>query len=456
MRKAFIKTLGCQMNERDSSNMEGLLLESGYQVTEDPSSADLILLNTCVIRQKARQKARSQIGSFGILKKEKDNLKIGICGCMVTCEANDIFDRFPFVDFVLGPDRIGELPNVLKALDLGPGKIISDKLHDGPEGSFVREDYVLNERVVSCFVTAMKGCSNCCSYCVVPMVRGPAVSRPSEEIIDVINGLVGKGVTEVTLLGQSVNSYLSFSLVNKSELVTFSKLLKQIAAIKGLKRLRFTTSHPRDFSDELIEVFGELDILASHVHLPIQSGSDAILEGMNRGYTRSWYVDRVNKLRKIRPDIHISTDIIVGFPGESEQDFQDTYNLVNELSFDHMFIFKYSPRPNTKANEFNEGLVPEDVKQRRFEAVLKLFESMVLDKHLALVGTTQDILVEGQSKIGNDLLTGRTSGNKVVNFSFNGNSSCYKGEWKDLIGQIVPVRITFGYMHSLKGQLDNK
>lgn len=422
-KRFYINTIGCQMNVHDSERIHALMQGCGYRPTPFPEDADLIFLNTCAIREKAEQKAYSFLGRLAALKDRNPNLIIAAGGCVAQQDAGRILERMAHVDLVLGTRAYGRLPGIIERIRREKRRIVDVDAEETPkekEAFFSREP-VKADLGVSRFVTIMQGCDNFCAYCVVPFVRGRERSRNPEEIVSEIQDLVEKGVREVTLLGQNVNSY-----GKKEGISSFSELLARINSIDNLYRIRFTTSHPKDLSDDLAKTFGRLDKLCRHIHLPVQSGSDRILERMNRRYTRAHYLDRIRALRSACPEIAVTTDIIVGFPGETDEDFQETLDLIETVQFDSLFAFKYSDRKGTRAAELT-GKVPENIKAQRLKTLFGLQRTLTLEKNRALVGTFQEILVDGPSKKekkqpgtsdpGHAQWTGRTSGNKIVNFN---------------------------------------
>ncbi len=423
-KKVFIYTYGCQMNVHDSEKMLGKLAEKGYVATGNPENADLIVFNTCAIREKAEQKFYSQLGRTKFLKRKKSGLKIAVAGCVAQESREKIFRKAPFVDFLLGQQNIqminetisGENPRA--ALDENPD--IATETVTAQRGDTIRA-----------WVSIMYGCNNFCSYCIVPYTRGREVSRPSGKIVSEIEALRDKGYREVTLLGQNVNSY-------RSDL-DFTNLLRRVDST-GIERLRFVTSHPRDISRELICSMPGLPSVCEHLHLPIQSGSDGILKLMNRGYTYGQYIEKISLLRRTLPVVSITTDIIVGFPGESEADYHSTLTALKEIEFDGIFAFKYSSRKGTKACDMTDHL-GEEVKTERLNALLKTQEEITYRKNKALEGTDQDILVEGPSETDRHMLTGRTRTNKIVTFPDSGEGK----------GTFVRVRIERARLHSLDG-----
>jgi tRNA-2-methylthio-N6-dimethylallyladenosine synthase len=431
----FVTTMGCQMNEYDSRYLAETLLEMGYAQVDRPEDASVVLINTCSVRAKADQKAFSLVGRMSRLKKKRRDLILAVVGCVAQKEGYSLIRRFPQVDLVMGPREIGGFPSFLKRIERNHEKIVANHLdstaprpHRG-QGSHAG-------KVTSC-ISIMQGCNNFCSYCIVPFVRGREVSRPREEILHEARRLVSQGVREITLLGQNVNSY-RWEGTRGSD---FASLLREMSKLKGLLRLRFTTSHPKDLSPELIRCFDELECLCPHLHLPVQAGSNRILRAMRRGYTRESYLELIEKLRRVRPDVAITSDVMVGFPGESEHDFELTLDLVKGIEFDALFSFKYSDREGTLAEKM-EGKTEESVKEARLGSLQSLQKQITLKKNRLLEGSTVDVLVEGQSKKGGQL-SGRTGTNKVVNFLCNGNH----------LGDIVSLKIRRGYVNSLCGEI---
>lgn len=451
-RKLYIQTIGCQMNVYDSEQMAHLMRPAGFMSTGDMAAADLIIVNTCAIRAKAEQKLFSFLGRLTPMKHENPGLLIGVGGCVAQQEGQKIFKRAPHVDFVFGTHALPRLPEIVEQAEIGGRHIIDVEMAER-----ILEPSIMalpsNNTKISRFITIMHGCENFCTYCVVPHVRGKESSRQPHRIIAEIRQMVDQGTREVTLLGQNVNS---FGI--KEGLCSFAELLGQINAIEGLKRIRFTTSHPKDLSPDLMRAFRNLDKLCPHIHLPVQSGSDRILRKMNRKYSRAEYLARVDALRQYRPDIAISSDIIAGFPGESETDFQHTLDLVESVGFDSIFAFKYSDRPQVPATRFKDKVADEE-KSRRLHTLLKLQDGIMNRRNRALIGSTQCILVEGPSKkqtpgavadaTGPRQWTGRTGTNKIVNFSPKGVCDGGSGLY---IGDTVPLKITRAFAHSLWGE----
>ncbi|HPD57397.1 MAG TPA: tRNA (N6-isopentenyl adenosine(37)-C2)-methylthiotransferase MiaB [Smithellaceae bacterium] len=432
----YIETFGCQMNVHDSEQMAALMKESGYQPTEYPEKADLILFNTCSIREKAEQKAFSELGRILRLKKRHPKLIIGFGGCLAQHLGTHVYHRAAEVDFVFGTHNIHLLPEMVAAVEKKRRRITQIDFHKQlPSVNIFAPP---PKDAVSAFVTIMHGCNNFCAYCVVPFLRGPEVSRTPEDIIEEIKRLTDYGIREVTLLGQNVNSY--GKTLNTE--MNFTSLIKKVGQIDGIQRIRFTTSHPKDLSEELINCFAAEKKLCEHIHLPVQSGSNKILKLMNRGYTVEDYLGKVARLRQVCPQISITSDIIVGFPQESEKDYQETIDMMGKIRFDSVFSFKYSERIGTAARKL-EGKIEEKEKQRRLKALQSLQDEYTLHKNKNLEGCSQEVLVEGESKNSRHDMTGRTRAWKIVNF---------RGK-PDLKGELVELKITKAYLHSLRGEL---
>jgi len=449
----YLNTIGCQMNVYDSEQIAMRLAALGYQQTSSLEMADLVIVNTCTIRAKAEQKAFSFLGRLARLKKKKPGLIAGVGGCVAQQEGEKIFKRIPYLDLVFGTQAIDRLPSLIQKIEKKRCRIVDIEQTDKPHFPEA-QDSIAPASQVSRFVTIMRGCDNFCSYCVVPYVRGRETSRHPAGIIDEIQELARSGLKEVTLLGQNVNSY-----GKKEGLCSFTELLSRVSQIEQLLRIRFTTSHPKDFDEDLINAFRTNEKLCDHLHLPVQSGSNRVLKRMNRKYTKELYLDKVAKLRDTCPDIAITSDIIVGFPGESEADFDETLDLIRTIEFDGLFAFKYSDRPNAPAAKFEEKVSDQQMK-KRLQTVLDLQETFTKKKNQALVGTWLPILAEGFSKrqsSGNRnhphqavQWTGRTSTNKIVNFYLNGDPESCDGMSP---GQLVDVKIEKAYSHSLWGKL---
>jgi len=420
------------MNEHDSEKMMHLLRVDGFEHVENIKDADVVIVNTCCIREKAEQKFYSLMGRLRVTKRKNGTI-IGITGCIAQMEKDAIWDKLPFIDFSLGPSNIHKIREAIA--NAAKKNIFCDFSENGHLASlFVKPENTGHK--LKAYVTIMKGCNNFCSYCVVPYVRGKEVSRDSADILDEINNLALKGVREVVLLGQNVNSYNN----NRNDLA-FPDLLERIDVIEGIERIRFVTSHPKDLSDKLIDCFGRLKKLCEQIHLPFQSGSDKILKLMNRGYTINEYTEKVERLRKRCSGIAITADCIVGFPGEDEDDFEKTMNLVRSIGFDGLFSFVYSQRKATKA-AYLPGEVPKDVALERLKRLQTVQKSITLNKNKEMEGSVVEVLIDGISKNSKDEMTGRTRTNKIVNFKGAGN----------IIGEMVDVEIIKGYANSLKGE----
>jgi tRNA-2-methylthio-N6-dimethylallyladenosine synthase len=424
----YIYTYGCQMNVHDSEKILGLLSEEGYVNALSPEEADLIIFNTCAIREKAEQKFFSQMGRTRLLKRKRGDLKIAVTGCVAQEAGEGLFRKAPFVDFVMGPQNIHRLSELISS----DQRIYTEQ--DNHDIAF-REFEAKRQSLVKSWVSIMYGCDNFCSYCIVPYTRGREVSRPSKSILTEVRDLVSRGYREITLLGQNVNSY--------SGDMGFVDLLRKIDET-GVERVRFVTSHPRDFSMDLIEAVSELRSLCEHVHLPIQSGSDRILKLMNRQYTYSEYRTKVDALRDKVPDIALTTDIIAGFPGETDKDHADTLSALDEIGFDGIFAFKFSPKKGTRACEM-KNQVEEPVKSIRLNQILKVQEGITYRRNKMLEGTIQEILIEGPSETDEEMLVGRTRTNKIVTV---------KG-FPEAEGSLRRVIIEKARLHSLSGMSVN-
>ena len=436
-RKVFIKTFGCQMNEYDSDKMADVMhAAEGYEPTQDPEQADLILFNTCSVREKAQEKVFSDLGRVKHLKKK--GVLIGVGGCVASQEGAAIIERAPYVDVVFGPQTLHRLPQLLeqRAREQRPQVDISF-----PE--IEKFDNLPPARVegASAFVSIMEGCSKYCSYCVVPYTRGEEVSRPFEDVLTEIAGLADQGVKEVTLLGQNVNAYRG-KMGDTAEIADFALLIEYVAEIPGIERIRYTTSHPNEFTQRLVDVYAKVPQLVSHLHLPVQHGSDRILMAMKRNYTAMEYKSTIRKLRAVRPQISLSSDFIVGFPGETEQDFAKLMKLVEDVGYDASFSFIFSPRPGTPAANLADD-TPHEVKLKRLQHLQGVLEENVRRISASRVGTVQRILVEGPSRKDASELMGRTACNRIVNFAGPAR----------LVGQMVDVTITQALPHSLRGEV---
>ena len=438
MKRLYIQTYGCQINQVDSERIVRLMGQAGYASTDQVEEADLILLNTCSVREKAEQKVYSALGRWRELKEKKRGLLIGVGGCVAQQEGESLLRRVPHLDLVFGTHNIHKLRQMVQQ---------AEALRDRPvEIAFYRdpsymEDLGQEPRVQgpTAHVTIMQGCNKVCSFCVVPYVRGREISRPSEKIVGEIELLARQGVKEVVLLGQNVNSYGKTSV---GELM-FPQLLHRINDTRGLERLRFTTSHPQDLSPELIEAYATLEKLCEHLHLPVQSGSDAVLQRMRRGYTREHYLEKLSRLRDRCPEVALSTDIIVGFPGENEEEFERTLEILREVEYDEIFAFTYSARPHTPASRIYPDDVPGEVKKRRLETVLRLQQEISLKRNREKIGKVEEILVAGAAKLRRGQMMGRTRTNRIVNIAGA----------EDLLGKLAQVRITAASFNSLLGEL---
>ncbi len=438
-KKLFIKTHGCQMNEYDSARMADLLGESHeLELTEDADEADVLLLNTCSIREKAQEKVFHQLGRWRKLKAKNPELKIGVGGCVASQEGDNILKRAPYVDMIFGPQTLHRLPEMITETDKGGVGIVDVSF---PE--IEKFDHLPAPKVegAEAFVSVMEGCSKYCTFCVVPYTRGEEVSRPLDDVITECVELAEQGVREVNLLGQNVNAYLGAT--HDGDTADLAELIRTIAGIDGIDRIRFTTSHPVEFTDSLIEAYEDVPELVSFLHLPVQSGSDKILMAMKRGHTALEYKSKIRRIRKARPDIEISSDFIIGFPNETEADFAATMKLIEDIGFDNSYSFIYSRRPGTPASDLPDNIDEETKKQR-----LSILQSRIIQNaqqiSRRMVNTTQRILVNGYSKKDPGLLSGRTENNRVVNFRCDN---------PDLIGHFADVNIAQAYANSLVGEL---
>nr|WP_303803294.1 tRNA (N6-isopentenyl adenosine(37)-C2)-methylthiotransferase MiaB [Snodgrassella alvi] len=438
MKKVFIRTFGCQMNEYDSDKMLSVLAEGQpLERTDNAEEADIILFNTCSVREKAQEKVFSDLGRIRPLKAKNPDLIIGVGGCVASQEGEAIIQRAPYVDVVFGPQTLHRLPQMI--LDKETSGLSQVDI-SFPE--IEKFDHLPPARVEggSAFVSIMEGCSKYCSFCVVPYTRGEEFSRPLEDVLTEIAGLAQQGVKEINLLGQNVNAYRGD--MGDGEVCDFATLLRIVHEIPGIERMRFTTSHPREFSDAIIECYRDLPKLVSHLHLPVQSGSDRVLAAMKRGYTALEYKHIIRKLRAIRPDLCLSSDFIVGFPGETDYEFERTLKLVKDVAFDLSFVFIYSPRPGTPAANLLDD-IPHAEKVRRLEALNEVIEAETARINQTMLGSVQRCLVEGVSKKDPDQLQARTANNRVVNFTGHPR----------LINQMVELEITEAYTFSLRGQM---
>ena len=448
----FIETFGCQMNENDSEKVIGLLRHLNYKTTDSPDKADIVILNTCSIRDKAEQKVYSALGRLKKLKRERPALIIGVGGCVAQQEGGRLLKRVPHLDVVFGTHNIHRLPDLIKEVETARSRLVATEFFNSIEDeesfdyAYIKDDIEHSSCMVKASVTIMRGCNNFCSYCIVPYVRGREMSRKSGDILQEAKKLVKAGVKEITLVGQNVNSY-----GNNGTDISFPELLRRVCRVDGIERVRFITSHPKDMSEELIQLFGEEEKLCRHMHLPLQSGSQVILERMNRGYTKDDYLGKIVKLKMLSPDMAITTDIIVGFPGETESDFLGTMSLIKEIEFDNIFSFKYSPRQETMAASFGDQIL-EGVKEERLIMLQEAQKEITLHKNQKMIGKIVNVLIEGKSKTtgmasaalnGVAQLTSRTSCNKVVNLSAD----------KKLMGRLVAVKIMSASPNALFGFL---
>ncbi len=436
-KKLYIKTMGCQMNEYDSDKMADVLRAShGYELTDDPAAADLLLVNTCSIREKAQEKVFSELGRWRLLKEQKPGVRIGVGGCVASQEGEGITARAPFVDVVFGPQTLHRLPQLIDDAAAGGDPVVDVSF---PE--IEKFDRLPEPRAdgPTAFVSIMEGCSKYCSFCVVPYTRGEEISRPFDDVIAEVAALAAQGVREVNLLGQNVNAYRG--LMHGGEKADLATLIYYVAAVDGIERIRFTTSHPVEFTDSLIQAYAEVPKLANYLHLPVQHGSDRILAAMKRGHTVLEYRQKIRKLREARPDISLSSDFIVGFPGETDRDFEALMNLVADVGFDQSFSFIYSARPGTPAASQADD-TPMAVKKQRLQLLQARINQQAMAISRSMVGTTQCVLVEKTSKKSRRQLAGRTENNRWVNF--DGDES--------LIGRFVDVVITEALPNSLRGR----
>ena len=435
--KLYIETLGCQMNEYDSAKMRDVLNAShGFELTDDPEQADVLLMNTCSVREKAQEKVFSELGRWRPLKQNRPGVVIGVGGCVASQEGEALQKRAPFVDLVFGPQTLHRLPQLLEQVRTQQVPAIDVSFPEIEKFDALPEPRAEGPKA---FVSIMEGCSKYCTFCVVPYTRGEEISRPLEDVLVELVSLAEQGVREVVLLGQNVNAYRG--QMDDGGIADFALLLHYVAAIDGIERIRYTTSHPVEFSDSLIEAYGEIPKLVSHLHLPVQSGSNRILAQMKRGHTREDYIAKIDRLRDVRPDISLSSDFIVGYPGETEADFDATMDLIETLGFDHSYSFIYSPRPGTPAAELADDVSAAE-KKARLARLQQSINAMAADISRGMVNSVQRVLVEGASKRDGRELSGRTDNNRVVNFP---------GDPR-LIGQFVDVLITEAMPNSLRGR----
>ncbi len=436
-KKLAIKTYGCQMNQYDSERIIGLLQQADYELTDDVKQAHLVLLNTCSIREKADQKFYSELGRLKRIKQQRGDMLIGVCGCIPQRARGEILQRAPYVDLVFGTlnvSRVLELVRQVEASDT-PVMEVTDNVLDDDLGALP----VSRDNPVTAFVSVMHGCNKRCSFCVVPNTRGPQVSRPMPVVLDEVRGLADAGYKEITLLGQNVNAY---GVDSRPRNADFADLLEAVDAIEGIERIRFVTSHPLDFTPRLIDAMASIDKVCEALHLPFQAGTDRILKLMRRGYSAAGYRDLIARIREAVPGIALSTDVIVGFPGETEEEFLETRRMLKVVRFDSIFLFNYSERPDTVAPGL-PGQLPLEVKQRRFNGLINMQKRISLAANLPYEGCTFDVLVEGPSKKDPAKLTGRTRTNKIINFP--GDPS--------LVGTLAPIHVTRAGLYALDGEV---
>ena len=437
-KRLFIKTMGCQMNEYDSEKMADVLRAShGYELTDSPQDADLLLVNTCSIREKAQEKVFSELGRWRELKEKNPHVKIGVGGCVASQEGEGITKRAPFVDVVFGPQTLHRLPEMITDAGNTASSVVDVSFPEIEKFDRLPEPRAEGP---TAFVSVMEGCSKYCSFCVVPYTRGEEISRPFDDVIAEVATLAEQGVREVNLLGQNVNAYRG--PMHDGEIADLATLIYYVAAIDGIDRIRFTTSHPVEFTDSLIQAYAEVPKLANYLHLPVQHGSDRVLAAMKRGHTILEYKQKIRKLREVRPDISLSSDFIIGFPGETDRDFEKLMNLVAEIGFDQSFSFIYSARPGTPAASLADDTPPE-VKKERLQILQARINQQAMEISRGMVGTTQRVLVEKVSKKSDRQVSGRTENMRWVNF--DGDAS--------IIGEFVDVIITEALPNSLRGRL---
>jgi tRNA-2-methylthio-N6-dimethylallyladenosine synthase len=444
--RVHIKTYGCQMNERDSEAVAALLRGRGYRIVPDEDNCDILLLNTCSVRDAAEQKAIGKAGYLSARKKKQPDFILGILGCMAQNRGAELLDRLPDLDLIVGTQKFHQVPDYLdnlraaQAAGVPIGSTIVDIGEEAGSQNTIR-DHVLEEKQVSAFVSIQQGCNMDCAFCIVPKTRGDERSRPMDDIVRECEQLADRGVKEITLLGQIVTSYGRRDYAHTGGVTPFVQLLERVNAIPGIRRIRFTSPHPRGFKDDLIQAYGRLEKLCEYVHLPLQSGSNRILKAMNRPYSRERYFEIVSALRAVRPDMYFSTDVIVGFPGETEDEFRQTRELFEACNYDMAYIFKYSIRSGTPAADMGDQ-IPDEVKEARNQELLGLLEANSNRRNATLLGTTQEVLVDGPDKKGLQFM-GRTRGNRIVHFAADPR----------LIGELVPVKIERASTAVLYGQL---
>jgi tRNA-2-methylthio-N6-dimethylallyladenosine synthase len=436
-KRVYIQTFGCQMNDQDSGKMLRLLEGEGYRGTDRAEDADVILINTCSVREKPEQKVRSLLGRFRPIKEKGDGVVLGVTGCFAQQAGGDLLRQFPYLDLVMGPDAIPRLPALLLDVQLHKARTLATEQLDRQDYPFTNDLVLRDGRTVTAFVTIQKGCDNLCSFCIVPFTRGREVSRSADEVVAEVQRLTDRGVREVTLLGQNVNSYG----VKKTAEPPFHELLARVAGVAGIERVRFTTSNPWDLAPGLVELFASEPKLCSYFHLPVQSGSDSELKRMRRRHTRAEYIELVGRLRAARPDLAFSTDIIAGFPGQTEAEHQETLSLLEEVQYDFIYSFKYSRRPHTPAMRLEDD-VETPVKKRRLADVQGMQKLITRDRMLAWEGRTAQVLVEGPSKRDSSWMSGRISQNWIVNFEAP----------ERLVGSTVEVAIEAAFSNSFQGR----
>ncbi len=429
----YLETYGCQMNEYDSDRIHNAL---DAELTDDPASADCIIVNTCAIREKADQKALSSVGRFKHIKRKNPEVIIGIAGCVAQLYGDKLLKKIPHLDFVLGPRAIPKLPEIISDIKTKRSRPVETSFDI--EEVFEVTPYHESGKVNG-FVSIQQGCNKRCTYCVVPSVRGSELNRPTQDIIRETVYLLSKGVREITLIGQTVNSW-------KYDRYKFGDLLRIVGELEGLERLRFTTSYPRDITKRMIDAMKEVRTVCRHIHLPVQSGSNKVLKLMNRTYTREWFLDCVSRLKDAMPDLAISSDIIVGFPGETDPDFQQTISLLEEVRFESSFSFKFSPRPGTPGEELaRTDAVDNEVSGQRLKQYQQLQRQYTMEQNMERTGMVEEVLVEGESRQSRSVLSGRTTHNRIVNFEGS----------KNLIGDLVSVKVQEGLPNSLRGVIIN-
>ncbi|HSE87822.1 MAG TPA: tRNA (N6-isopentenyl adenosine(37)-C2)-methylthiotransferase MiaB [Candidatus Binatia bacterium] len=437
MKKLYLQTYGCQMNQYDSERIAQVMGRMDYESTDRIETADLVILNSCSVRDRAEQKVYSALGRWKELKEQREGVIIGVGGCVAQQEGANLLKRLPHLDLVFGTHNIHKLPQMIEQVQVSRSRPV--------ETAFYREPSYMEDlqsrtdvRGAKAFVTIIQGCNKVCRFCIVPHVRGREVSRPSAKIVAEIETLVRQDVKEVMLLGQNVNSY---GKTSPGE-ISFAELLERVNGIDGLQRIRFTTSHPQDLSPELIEAFANLDKLCEHLHLPVQSGADSVLFRMRRGYTRDEYLARINRLRKRCPNVALSTDIIVGFPGETDAEFADTLEMLRQVEYDEIYSFMYSPRPQTVSAKIYDDDVADAAKKARLQEVQSLQREISLRKNRESIGNVEEILVDGKSRLKNGQIMGRTRTNRIVNLTGD----------ETLVGSLLPVRIIGATANSLIGE----